>query len=338
MPLPRKANRAPRARRPAEGEAVRRARHVFAVEIAALETVSGRLDERFHHAVQILAACRGKVVVTGIGKSGIICRKIAATLASTGTPATFLHAAEAVHGDFGVVAKGDVVLAVSHSGEVEEVVRLLPLFERHDLPLVVITGAPTSTLARAADVVLDASVPEEACPLGLAPTASTTAALALGDALAVALFQRNGFTEVDFAALHPAGSLGRRFLKVGDLMHTGDALPLVRHDASLADTVLEITQKRLGVTAVVDAKGELLGIITDGDLRRGLGRTHEIHRLAASDLMTTQPKTIDANALAARALAVMERHNITSLFVLAPTSRQPQGVIHLHDILKAGVT
>jgi len=337
MPLPRKANRAPRARRPAESENLRRGRRVLAIEIAALEAVSGRLDERFDRAVQLLAGCRGKVVVTGIGKSGLICRKIAATLASTGTPATFLHAAEAVHGDFGSVGKDDVVLALSHSGEVDEVLRLLPLIERHDLPLIAITGQPSSTLARAADVVLDASVPEEACPLGLAPTASTTAALALGDALAVALFQRNGFSEADFAALHPAGSLGRRLLKVSDLMHSGAALPLVRADAALADTVLEITQKRLGVTGVVGAAGELLGIITDGDLRRGLGRTREIHRLSAADLMTANPKTIEPDALAARALAVMERHSITSLFILAPGSRIPRGVIHLHDILKAGV-
>jgi len=337
MPVPRKANRAPRARRPAEGEALRRARRVLAIEIAALEAVSGRLDERFDRAVQTLAECRGKVVVTGIGKSGLICRKIAATLASTGTSATFLHAAEAVHGDFGIVGKDDVVLAVSHSGEVEEVVRLLPLIERHDLPLVVITGAPHSTLARAATVVLDASVPEEACPLGLAPTASTTAALALGDALAVALFQRNGFSEADFAALHPAGSLGRRLLKVSDLMHAGSALPLVDSGAALAETVLEISQKRLGVTGVIDARGDLIGIITDGDLRRGLGRPGEIQRLSAADLMTTDPKTIEPGALAARGLAVMERHSITSLFVLAPGSRRPLGVLHMHDILKAGV-
>jgi len=337
MPLPKKANRPARARRPAGSAALQRGRRVLGIEIAGLAAVLARLDERFERAVQILAGCRGKVVVTGMGKSGLICRKIAATLASTGTPATFLHAAEGVHGDFGVVVKDDVVLALSHSGEVEEVVRLLPLIERHDLPLIAITGAPASTLGRAADVVLDASVPEEACPLGLAPTASTTAALALGDALAVALFERNGFSETDFAALHPAGSLGRRLLKVSDLMHGGDTLPLVHSETTLADTVLEITQKRLGVTGVVNPRGELVGIITDGDLRRGLGRTQEIHRLAAVDLMTTNPKTIDPNALAARALAVMERHSITALFVLAPASRRPLGVIHLHDILKAGV-
>jgi arabinose-5-phosphate isomerase len=279
--------------------ALQRGRRVLAIEIAGLQAVAQRLDERFERAVQILADCRGKVVVTGIGKSGLICRKIAATLASTGTPATFLHAAEAAHGDFGLVGKDDVVLVLSHSGEVEEVVRLLPLIKRHDLPLIALTGTPTSTLARAADVVLDSNVPEEACPLGLAPTASTTAALALGDALAVALFQRNGFGEVDFAALHPAGSLGRRLLKVSDLMHSGDALPLVDPHSSLADTVLEISRKRLGVTGVVDAAGGLIGIITDGDLRRGLQRSgDEMQRLVATDLMTANPKTIEPGALA----------------------------------------
>jgi arabinose-5-phosphate isomerase len=337
MPLPRKANRAPRARRPADSDALKRARRVLAIEIAALQAVRERLDARFDRAVELIAACRGKVVVTGIGKSGLICRKIAATLASTGTAATFLHAAEAVHGDFGIVGKGDVVIAVSYSGEVEEVLRLLPMFKRHDLAVIAVTGAPASTLARAADVVLDASVPEEACPLGLAPTASTTAALALGDALAVALLERNGFGEADFGALHPAGSLGRRLLTVGELMHHGEALPLVRAETSMADTVLEISAKRLGVTGVVNDDGELIGIVTDGDLRRGLQRTPEPHRLTARDLMSANPKSIEPNALAARALAEMERHSITSLFVLAPGTRHPAGVIHLHDILKAGV-
>jgi arabinose-5-phosphate isomerase len=324
-------------RRPKASDALSRARRVLDVEIAALEAVRDRLDDRVERAVEILAACRGKVVVTGIGKSGLICRKIAATLASTGTTATFLHAAEAVHGDFGLVGRDDVVLALSHSGEVEEVVRLLPLIKRHDLPLIAITGTPDSTLGRAADVVLDSSVPEEACPLGLAPTASTTAALALGDALAVALFERNGFSETDFAALHPAGSLGRRLLKVSDLMHSGDDLPLVGRAASLADSVLEISRKRLGVTGVVDGRGNLVGIVTDGDLRRGLGRTPDLRKLTAEQVMTKAPKTIEPTALAARALAEMERYSITSLFVLGAGSRRPLGVLHLHDILKAGV-
>jgi arabinose-5-phosphate isomerase len=299
--------------------------------------MSDRLDERFDRAVEVLEGCEGKVVVTGLGKSGLICRKIVATLASTGTPATFLHSADALHGDFGLVSKGDVVLAVSHSGETEEILRLLPLIKRHDMRIIAITGGVRSTLARTADVVLDSSVPDEACPLGLAPTASTTAALAMGDALAVALLLRRGFTEGDFAALHPAGSLGRRLLKVEDVMHTDAALPLVKPSTSLADTLHEMTSKRLGATGVVDEQGDLVGIVTDGDLRRSLSRTTEIEGLVAQDLMTRNPKTIDGGALAARAVAEMERHNITSLFVLAPSTKQPIGIVHLHDVLKAGV-
>ena len=324
-------------RRANESDVVRQARRVLALEAEGIAAVSNRLDERFERAVDILAGCRGKVVVTGMGKSGLICRKIAATLASTGTPAAFLHAAEALHGDFGVVGKHDVVLALSHSGDTEEIVRLLPLIKRLDLPLIAITGDGRSTLGRAADVALDASVPEEACPLGLAPTASTTAALALGDALAVALFQRNGFSEEDFAVLHPAGSLGRRLLKVEDLMHVGDSMPLVPPAASLADTLHEMTGKRLGVTGVVELDGALVGIITDGDLRRGLGRTTDVSGLTAAKLMTRQPKTIDGKALAARAVADMERYSITTLFILDPGTRRPLGIIHLHDLLKAGV-
>ena len=324
-------------RRASDSEALRLARRVLAIEAEALATVSSRLDERFDRAIDILAGCRGKVVVAGIGKSGIIGRKVAATLASTGTPASFLHAAEAVHGDFGLVAKEDVVLALSHSGETEEVVRLLPLIKRFDLPLIAVTGAVRSTLARAADVVLDTSVPEEACPLGLAPTASTTAALALGDAIAVSLFQRNGFTADDFAFLHPAGSLGRRLLKVSDLMHTGDALPLVRNDTSFGDTLHEMTDKRLGSTGVVDGQGRLIGIVTDGDLRRGLVQAAGGRSMTAAELMTANPKTINGDALAARAVAEMERFSITTLFIVEAESHRPLGIIHLHDLLKAGV-
>jgi arabinose-5-phosphate isomerase len=299
--------------------------------------MSDRLDERFDRAVEILEGCNGKVVVTGMGKSGLICRKIVATLASTGTPAAFLHSADALHGDFGLVSKGDVVLAVSHSGETEEILRLLPLIKRHDMRIIAITGGAHSTLARAADAVLDSSVPEEACPLGLAPTASTTTALAMGDALAVALLLRRGFTETDFAALHPAGSLGRRLLKVEDVMHTEASLPLVKLSTSLADTLHEMTSKRLGATGVVDEQGNLVGIVTDGDLRRSLSRTTKIDGLVAADLMTHNPKTIEGGALAARAVADMERHNITSLLVLEPGAKRLIGIVHLHDVLKAGV-
>jgi arabinose-5-phosphate isomerase len=320
-----------------ETATLQRARRVLAIEGAALAALADRLDARFERAVDILAGCRGKAIVTGMGKSGLIGRKIAATLASTGTPAAFLHAAEAVHGDFGAVAKDDVVLALSHSGETQEILRLLPLIKRFRLALIAMTGAPESTLGKAADVVLDTSVPDEACPLGLAPTASTTAALALGDALAVVLLERRGFTEDDFAVLHPAGSLGRRLLKVGELMHSGDAMPLVARGAPFAEAVLEMSSKRLGVTGVVDDTGDLIGVITDGDLRRALARSVELRSLCAADLMTAGPKVIEPSALAARALADMEQYSITSLFVIAPGSRRPAGIIHLHDLLKAGV-
>jgi len=337
MPAPKRSNDpAPAMVRELE-EAVARGRHVLQVEAAAVAALADRLDERFARAVDLLEACRGKIVVTGMGKSGIICRKIAATLSSTGSPAVFLHAAEAVHGDAGVFVKGDTVLALSQSGETEEVLRLLPIVKRLALPLVAMTGNPDSSLARSADVVLDVSVAEEACPLGLAPTASTTAALALGDALAVALLERRGFGPEDFAVLHPAGALGRRFLRVGDLMHTGDAVPRVPREAPFRDVLTEITQKRLGITAVVDGGERLVGVITDGDLRRALERIRDVRKARAEDIMTTRPKTISGDALAAHAVAEMERHAITALFIVEPSSMRPVGVIHLHDLLKAGV-
>ncbi len=318
------------------GERLARARRVFDVEIAGLAAVRERLGESFGRAVDVLLACRGKVVVSGVGKSGVVCRKIAATLASTGTPAIFLHAGEAGHGDLGMIVRGDTLLAVSKDGESEEVLRLLPLARRFAIPVVAITGAPASGLARAADVVLDASVPEEACPLGLAPTSSTTAAMALGDALAVALLEERGFSPDDFALLHPAGALGRRALRVEDVMHRGDEVPLVHEDAPLGDTLVTMTAKRLGMTGVVDGAQALVGIITDGDLRRGLERAADIRALRARDLMTRAPKTIDGTALAAEAVAVMERHKITSLFIVDGSGR-PAGVVHLHDLLRAGI-
>jgi len=336
MPVGRqKAHRAPSARRPRDSEDVKRARRVLAIEARAISAIAEKLDERFDRAVQILQRCRGKVVVTGLGKSGIICRKIAATLTSTGTPAVFLHATEAVHGDAGVFVRGDVVVALSTSGETE-VVRLLPIIKRLDLPLIAFTGKPLSTLGRAADVVLDVGVGEEACPMNLAPTASTTAALALGDALAVALLERKGFGPQDFAVLHPGGALGRRFMQVSDLMHQGDAVPIVGLDTSFRDVLMQITSKRLGLTGVVDHRGHLLGVITDGDLRRAMERVDDIRVSLAAELMTHDPKTIPASALAERAIAVMEG-KITALFVLDDTTRKPVGVIHLHDLLKAEV-
>ena len=337
MPLPRKARRPPAVRRGRDSEGVREARRVLAIEASAVAALADRLDARFDRALELLRLCDGKVVVTGMGKSGLICRKIAASLTSTGTPALFLHAAEAAHGDAGVFMKGDVVVALSSSGETDEILRLLPLIKRMDLPLIALTGETTSTLARAADVVLDVSVAEEACPMGLAPTASTTAALALGDALAVALLGRKGFGPQDFAVLHPGGTLGRRLQKVQDLMHTGDALPLVRLGTPFRDTLLEITGKRLGVTGVLDDEGALVGVITDGDLRRALERIDDLRASTAADIMTRNPKTITAAALAEQAVALMERLSITSLFVLGEPHRKPAGIIHLHDLLRARV-
>ena len=316
---------------------LRSAERVLDVELAALRALRTRLDAGFVRAIELLLACTGKVVVSGVGKSGIVCRKIAATLASTGTPAFFLHAGEGSHGDVGTLVRGDVLIAVSNSGETEEVLRVLPVARRLGIPLIAVTGNPASTLARSADVALDVSVPEEACPLGLAPTASTTVTMALGDALAIAVLEERGFSAEDFALLHPAGALGRRLLRVEDIMHRDAALPLVPATAALRETLLEITQKRLGVAGVLDARGDLVGIITDGDLRRGLEREGDLRALTARDLMTTAPKTIRGGALAAEAVALMERHAITSLFILADGARRPVGVIHLHDLLRAGI-
>jgi len=327
-------------------ERLARARRVLDIETAGLTALRDRLDAAFARAVDILLACRGKVVVTGVGKSGIVCRKIAATFSSTGTPAFFLHAGEGGHGDLGTLVRGDVLLAVSKDGESAEVLSLLPVARRLSTPLIAICGNPGSTLARSADVVLDVSVPEEACPLGLAPTASTTAMMALGDALAITLLEERGFSMEDFALLHPGGTLGRRLLRVEELMHRGADVPLVSEHAPFKDTLLEMTSKRLGVTGVVDAAGELVGVITDGGLRRGLERAADLRALTARDLMAlgrrdpagdNAPKTIAGGALAAEAVATMERLEITSLFVLADGTRKPAGVIHLHDLLRAGV-
>lgn len=315
-------------------DSVQRARRVLEIEARAITATAKKLDARFDHAVALLQACKGKVVVMGLGKSGIICRKIAATLTSTGTPAVFLHAAEAIHGDAGVFVRGDVVVALSTSGETE-VIRLLPIVKRLDLSLIAMTGNPQSTLGRAADVVLDVGVAEEACPMNLAPTASTTVALALGDALAVVLLEQKGFGPQDFAVLHPGGALGRRLMQVGDLMHQGDAVPLVGLRTSFRDVLMQITSKRLGLTGVINAAGKLAGVITDGDLRRAMERIDDIRDAKAAELMTRSPKTIPATALAERAVAMMEG-KITALFVL-DSKGKPAGVIHLHDLLKAGV-
>jgi len=313
------------------------AERVLRLEADAIVALIGKLDERFTSAVRLLHACTGRVIVTGMGKSGLIGRKVAATLASTGTPAYFLHPAEGVHGDLGMVARGDVLVALSNSGETDEVLAILPPLKRLGVPIVLLTGNPGSTLARQCEVVLDVSVAEEACPMNLAPTSSTTAALAMGDALAMALLELRGIRPEDYAALHPRGTLGWRALfRVADLMHTGDAVPRVAADAPLADALVEMTKKRLGMTTVVDGEGRLVGVITDGDVRRLHMRTPSIGGIRAVDAASTQPKTIAADDLAAKALEVLEAWAITSLVVLDPQGR-PQGVIHMHDILRAKI-
>ena len=321
-------------------QALKRAADVLRVESDGILSMIERLDESFIRAIELLRDCRGKVVVTGLGKSGLICRKIAATLASTGTPAFFLHAGDGVHGDLGMVMKGDVILALSNSGETDEILKLLPHFKLNGIKLIAMTGNRESSLAKAGDVVLNVGV-KEACPLGLAPTASTTVALAMGDALAVVLLEEKGFREADFALRHPGGILGRKLLlRVEDLMHRGGQLPLVRHDTLVKEALFEITSKRLGVTGVTDAAGRLIGVITDGDLRRGLQRYGDgILSKRTEDVMTAHPRTIAKEVLAAQALSEMEENPqrpITSLFVL-DDGQMPIGIIHLHDILKTGI-
>ena len=318
---------------------IERARRVLKIEAEAIQALADRLGPEFVQALDLLLTCPGKVAVTGMGKSGIIGRKIASTLASTGTPAFFLHAAEGVHGDVGMLTKDDLALVVSNSGETEEIVRLLPVFKRLSLKIIALVGRLNSTLAQAADVVLDASVKEEACPLNLAPTASTTAALALGDALALALLERRGFNAEDFARLHPSGVLGRRLLlRVSDLMHTGERLPRVSPQASIRQVILEMSSKLLGHTAVVEGD-QLLGVISDGDLRRALERDQDFLRRTAREIMTARPKFVTPDELAASALEKMERHSITGLLVCDdPEGRRLVGFVHLHDLLKAGVT
>ncbi len=315
---------------------------VLRIEADAILGLLSRLQDaaargRFVRAVELLRECRGRVALTGMGKSGAIAQKIASTLASTGTPAFFLHPAEGGHGDLGVLVRGDVVVAISNSGETDELIELLPAIKRLGLRLISLVGDPGSTLARQSDVALDVSVAEEACPTVLAPTASTTAALAMGDALAVALLEERGFTEQDFARLHPAGKLGRRLLwRVQDLMHVGEGLPVVAQEALMRDAVAEISRRKLGMTAVVDGAGLLTGILTDGDLRRALQGGGDLLERPVKECMTAGPKTIARDALAAGALALMERHAITSLLIVDADGR-PDGVIHLHDLLRAGV-
>ncbi len=304
---------------------------VLRTEAAAIEGLVDQLDERFDQAVELLRACPGRVVCTGMGKSGLVMKKIAATLASTGTPSFFLHPAEAVHGDLGMIVPGDAVLAASYSGTNEELLRLVETLKRLGVPLVAMTGNAASPLARIADIHLPAAIDREACPLNLAPTASTTATLALGDALAMALLEARGFTREDFARLHPAGRLGRRLLRVHQLMHAGDALPQVTAETPMRDAIYEMSRKKLGITAVVDAEGRLLGCISDGDLRRALETDDGLLRHTAAEHMHRSPRTIPGDELAAAALQKMEEHRITSLFVCDPEGRL-EGVVHLHDL------
>ena len=315
----------------------RLAERVLRIEADAILGLIPRLDERFERAVELLRGCGGRVIVTGMGKSGLIGRKIAATLASTGTPAHFLHPAEGVHGDLGMVARGDVVLALSNSGETDELLAIVPPLKRLGVPILLLTGNPAASLARQCEVVIDVSVPEEACPMNLAPTSSTTAALALGDALALALLELRGFRPEDYAALHPRGALGWRALfRVADLMLTGEAVPVVPNGTPLREVIVEMTRKRKGMTTVIDGVGRLAGVITDGDLRRLHLTGRSVDDLTAGQVASAEPKTIRAEELASKALEVMETWQITSL-VIVDEARRPVGLIHLHDILRAKI-
>jgi arabinose-5-phosphate isomerase len=313
------------------------ARQVLSIEAKAVEALIGRLDDKFTSALQLILHCRGRVVVSGMGKSGHIARKIASTMASTGTPAFFVHPGEASHGDLGMITDHDVLIALSNSGESPELLTIVPIIKRRGAKLISMTGNPASTLAREADVHLDASVAQEACPLGLAPTASTTAALALGDALAIALLDARGFGAEDFARSHPGGALGRRLLvHVGDLMHSGDALPKVPDTALLTEALLEMSRKGLGMTAVVGDADRLLGLFTDGDLRRTLDKTLDIRAARVAEVMTRNPRTIGPGKLAAEAVQMMDQHKINGLLVVDADGRLV-GALNMHDLLRAGV-
>lgn len=310
---------------------------VVDAELAAISALKQRIDDHFVEACQYLLACQGRIVVIGMGKSGHIGGKIASTLASTGSPAFFVHPGEASHGDMGMVTKKDVVLALSNSGETTEILTLLPLIKRLGIPLISMTGNPRSALARVADVNLDVSVAQEACPLGLAPTSSTTATLVMGDALAIALLDARGFTAEDFAMAHPGGSLGRRLLlRITDVMRTGEAIPRVSTQANLKQALIEMSQKRLGFTTIIDVDGNLAGIFTDGDLRRALDQNFDVHTTVITEVMTKQSKAIHPDILAAEALSIMENYMITSLLVL-DNDNNLIGVVHMHDLLRAGV-
>ncbi len=317
--------------------AIERVKYVVDVEIAGLHALQRQLTDDVDTALNAMQACTGRVVITGMGKSGLIGKKIAATLSSTGTPAIFLHPAEGSHGDLGTLTKNDVVIAISNSGETPEILAVLPLIKRFNLPLIAMTGKPGSTLGKQASAVLNVAVPQEACSLGLAPTASTTATLAMGDALAVVLLERNGFTSEDFALFHPAGSLGKRLLlRVDNVMHDGDAIPTVTLQTPFVDMLSEMNAKTLGLTLVVDDNGALIGVVTDGDIRRALSTEPNTSTLTVETMMGRAPKTINADALAVEALTLMETHKISALAVVN-NANQPVGVIHIHDLIREGI-
>lgn len=312
------------------------ARKVLQTEAAAVLGLAERLDERFANAVTLVCDCKGRVIMTGMGKSGIVCRKIAATFSSTGTPAFFLHPAEALHGDLGVIRSEDVVIALSYSGENEELVRILETLKRLGTRLIAVTGNDGSTLAQAADVSLDCRVSEEACPMNLVPTASTTAMLALGDALAMTVLVEKGFKPDDFANLHPGGKLGKKLMRVEQLMARGEHVPLVSETTAMPDVVYEMSRKGLGMTCVVDGDGTLLGIITDGDIRRKMASSANVLDLVAADVMTPRPVVINRATLAAQALNILEQRKITSIVVING-DRRVEGVVHLHDLWRTGM-
>ncbi|MEH6470871.1 MAG: KpsF/GutQ family sugar-phosphate isomerase [Halopseudomonas sp.] len=316
---------------------IQSARRTIAIEAQAVAALEQQLDHNFSHACELALNCQGRVIVTGMGKSGHIGKKIAATLASTGTPSFFVHPGEASHGDMGMITAQDVVIALSNSGSTAEVVTLLPLIKRLDSPLISITGNPSSILSQTADANLDVSVKQEACPLGLAPTSSTTAALAIGDALAIALLEARGFSIEDFAFSHPGGALGRKLLlKVKDLMHSGKRLPVVTQTTSLSDTLVEISHKGLGMSAVVDDTGTLVGVFTDGDLRRTLDLQLDMKQTPIAQVMTRDAQTTSTESLAAEALHLMEEKKINGLIVTGDNNR-PVGALNMHDLLRAGV-
>jgi len=318
-------------------DSIKKGKEVVRIEAEAVSSLESKINESFHKAVELILGCKGRVIITGMGKSGLVARKIVATMNSTGTAAIFLHPSDAVHGDLGMVRKEDVVICISKSGDTEEISDILPLLRRLGVKVISMVGSLNSHLGKISDLVLDVSVKEEACPHDLAPTASTTATLVMGDALAIALLEKRNFTKEDFAMFHPGGNLGKQLLlKIEEIMVSGNAVPVVREDVSLSEAIYEMTSKRLGATCVVDNKGILTGVITDGDLRRLLGRMTNVADVRAKEIMTSNPKTIRNNVLAVVALEDMEQFNITQLIVVNEQHR-PVGMVHLHDLVKAGL-